>query len=154
MYIEWHTPKKGIRPILNLVSRMKKVWATPFDTSKWGEVRNTMSHIATPLFSQPPRNTMSTHHNHWQLAMRIHLQHWRTMTSLNESTPTTSMSVTWHKHQQFGISMGSQGLSNWERACSLDRMVRDHHLEISKGLLKGRGGVSGSFISTATYIFP
>ena len=30
------------------------------------------------------------------------------------------------------------------------RVVRDRHLEISKGLLKGRGHVSCSFLSTST----
>ena len=79
IYIQWHTPKKGIRPILNTVSRMK-VQATLFDTSQLGEVMNVMSHITTPLFSQPPRNMMSTDHYHQWLATRTHLQDWQTMT--------------------------------------------------------------------------
>ena len=52
----------------------------PFDTFQWGEVMNAMSHIATPLFSQPPWNTTSAHHNHRQLATKTHLQVRWTMT--------------------------------------------------------------------------
>ena len=249
------------------VSRMK-VQAMAFNTSQWGEMTNTMSNITTPLFSQPPQNTTSTHHNYRWLAMKTHLQVWRTMirptnvhgahyqdwqtatrahhhhqqvptsrinewpwvptttnshgaigpsfnkwpqvpTMLSElpiaSTmipqsapilysrflqaaphiphisrhdeipiqmrmpaqtwrwtkhepqpkheyPTTSTLVMWATIQGPAIhyQCGEQELSKQERACSLDRVVQDHHLEISKGLLKGSGGVSRSFLSAST----
>ena len=53
IYIQQHTPQKGIRPILDTVLRMKG-WATEFDTSQLGEVTNTMSHITA----------LSSHNHH------------------------------------------------------------------------------------------
>jgi len=63
IYVQRHTPQKGISLILDTVSRMGGE-ATRLDTSQLGEVTNAMSHVNTHLFSQPPRNTMSTHHDH------------------------------------------------------------------------------------------
>lgn len=70
IYAQRHTPQKGIWLILDTVSRMSMslCWRweekNSWDTSQLGDMMNVMSHITTPLFSQPPRNTMSAHHDH------------------------------------------------------------------------------------------
>ena len=71
IYVWQHTPQKGIRLILDTVSRMRG-WATQFNTSQLGGVTNAVSHVTASLFSQPPRSATSTHHNHQQLAMSTH----------------------------------------------------------------------------------
>ena len=54
IYVQRHTPQKGIRPILDTVSRMKGR-ATEFDTSQLSEVTNAMSHV-----------TALSSHNHYE----------------------------------------------------------------------------------------
>ena len=67
----------GIRPILNIVSRMK-VWAMPFNTSQLGEVMNAMS-MSLPLSSQNHHETrqaptMSINNWPWRPTSRIDRQ--------------------------------------------------------------------------------
>ena len=71
IYVRRHTPRKGIRLILDTVSRMRDR-ATQCDTSLLGGVTNAVSHVTASLFSQPPRSATSTHHNHRRLATRTH----------------------------------------------------------------------------------
>ena len=71
IYVRRHTPRKGIRLILDTVSRMRG-GATQFDTSQLGGVTNAVSHVTASLFSQPPRSATSTHQNHRRLATRTH----------------------------------------------------------------------------------
>ena len=100
IYIRQHTPWKGIRLILDTVSRMKGR-ASQFDTSHLG----TQCHTSLPLSSHNPHgvqwaptttiddwprapttwidgwqwgptNIYETHHQDWWTAMRTHHHHW------------------------------------------------------------------------------
>ena len=55
IYVQRHTPRKGIRPILDTVSRMRGR-AMQFDTSQLGGVTNAMSRVTT-LSSHNPHET-------------------------------------------------------------------------------------------------
>jgi len=56
IYVQRHTPQKGMSLILDTVSQMRGR-ATQLDTSQLGEVTNAMSHVTATLCSQPPSST-------------------------------------------------------------------------------------------------